>query len=66
MTCMGRALALCLQRACGCVRTHASGLQEPHIELMQNMSPKVDAATMGPASYPPHPDNEWWVVTHRR
>ncbi len=33
--------------------------QEPFIELMQNSSPKVDAATLAPATYPEHPDNEW-------
>ena len=34
-------------------------LQEPFIELMQNSSPKVDAATLAPATYPENPDNEW-------
>ncbi|KAF5839822.1 UDP-glucose pyrophosphorylase [Dunaliella salina] len=38
---------------------HSDLLQEPYIELMQNMSPKVDANTLGPASYPENPDNEW-------
>uniref|UniRef100_A0A7S3QLM4 UTP--glucose-1-phosphate uridylyltransferase n=1 Tax=Dunaliella tertiolecta TaxID=3047 RepID=A0A7S3QLM4_DUNTE len=38
---------------------HGDLLQEPYIELMQNMSPKVDANTLGPASYPENPDNEW-------
>jgi UTP--glucose-1-phosphate uridylyltransferase len=33
--------------------------QEPHIELMQNMSPKVDAATLAPAAYPQDTDLEW-------
>mmetsp|Transcript_14726 Transcript_14726/g.36716 ORF Transcript_14726/g.36716 Transcript_14726/m.36716 type:complete len:475 (-) Transcript_14726:257-1681(-) len=43
---------------------HADLLQEPHIELLQNMSPKVDAATMGPASCPAHPDLEWCPPGH--
>lgn len=34
-------------------------VQEPHIELMQNMSPKVDAATFAPAAYPDDRDMEW-------
>jgi UDP-N-acetylglucosamine pyrophosphorylase len=34
-------------------------LSEPFIELMQNMSPKVDVSTMEPASYEPSPDMEW-------
>ncbi|KAJ9510362.1 hypothetical protein QJQ45_015823 [Haematococcus lacustris] len=38
--------------------------QEAHIELMQNKSPKVDAASLGPASYPSHPDNEWCPPGH--
>jgi UDP-N-acetylglucosamine pyrophosphorylase len=28
------------------------------------MSPKVDASSLGPASYPPHPDNEWCPPGH--
>lgn len=38
---------------------HPELLGEPYIELMQNSSPKVDVATLLPASYPEHPDNEW-------
>ena len=26
---------------------------------MQNSSPKVDVATLAPATYPENPDNEW-------
>lgn len=39
-------------------------LQEPHIELMQNMSPKVDAATLAPAAYPQDPEMEWCPPGH--
>lgn len=47
-------------------KSHSDLLAEPHIELMQNMSPKVDAATLLPASYPAQPDLEWWVCgVHR-
>jgi UTP--glucose-1-phosphate uridylyltransferase/phosphoglucomutase len=34
-------------------------LDEPDVELMQNMSCKVDAATMKPAEYPENPEMEW-------
>lgn len=53
------------RRRCRCVLNpshHAPLSQEPLIELMQNMSPKVDAATNKPASYPEQPDVEWWVA----
>ncbi|KAL6753565.1 UDP-glucose pyrophosphorylase [Haematococcus lacustris] len=43
---------------------HPDLLKEAHIELMQNKSPKVDAASLGPASYPSHPDNEWCPPGH--
>ncbi|GIL65766.1 hypothetical protein Vafri_19463 [Volvox africanus] len=43
---------------------HPDLMEEPFIELMQNMSPKVDAATNKPASYPPHPDMEWCPPGH--
>lgn len=45
--------------------SHADLLAEPHIELMQNMSPKVDAATLLPASHLEQPDLEWWVSLMR-
>ncbi|GBF99238.1 UDP-glucose pyrophosphorylase [Raphidocelis subcapitata] len=45
-------------------RGHADLLKEPHIELMQNMSPKVDAATFAPAAYPDDPDMEWCPPGH--
>lgn len=43
---------------------HPDLLQEPYIELMQNSSPKVDAATLLPASYPSSPENEWCPPGH--
>lgn len=39
-------------------------LQEANIELMQNMSPKIDAATLQPATYTPSPDAEWCPPGH--
>jgi len=43
---------------------HPDLLEEPFIELMQNMSPKIDAATMEPATYAEHPDMEWCPPGH--
>jgi UTP--glucose-1-phosphate uridylyltransferase/phosphoglucomutase len=43
---------------------HADLLAEPHIELMQNMSPKVDAATLAPATHAADPDLEWCPPGH--
>lgn len=40
-------------------RTHPDLLQDPEIELVQNSSCKVDAATMKPAEFPPNPSMEW-------
>ncbi len=34
-------------------------LDETDVELMQNMSCKVDAATLKPAQYPTNPELEW-------
>ena len=34
-------------------------LEEPDVELLQNMSCKVDAATLKPAEYPENPEMEW-------
>ena len=34
-------------------------MSEPDVELLQNSSCKVDAATLKPASYPQHPEMEW-------
>jgi hypothetical protein len=33
--------------------------QEPNSELLQNKSPKVDAATLAPAAYAADPHQEW-------
>eukprot|EP00798_Chlamydomonas_sp_ICE-L_P024747 gene24747-10385_t len=38
---------------------HADLLEEPFTELMQNISPKIDAATLLPADHPESPDCEW-------
>ncbi|PNH10583.1 UTP--glucose-1-phosphate uridylyltransferase [Tetrabaena socialis] len=43
---------------------HPELLEEPFIELMQNMSPKVDAASSAPASHPEQPDMEWCPPGH--
>ena len=34
-------------------------LQEANGELLQNKSPKVDAATLAPATYAADPHQEW-------
>jgi hypothetical protein len=38
---------------------HGDLLSEPDVELLQNSSCKVDAATMKPAEYPADPEKEW-------
>lgn len=43
---------------------HGDLLAEPDVELMQNSSCKVDAATMKPASYPKSSDLEWAPPGH--
>jgi UTP--glucose-1-phosphate uridylyltransferase len=43
---------------------HADLLAETHIELLQNKSPKVDKATMQPASWPAAPALEWCPPGH--
>jgi hypothetical protein len=40
-------------------KAHADLISEPDVELVQNKSPKVDAATLEPASYPEDPEQEW-------
>ncbi|KAI8463920.1 MAG: UDP-glucose pyrophosphorylase [Monoraphidium minutum] len=45
-------------------RAHGDLLKEPEIELLQNMSPKVDAATFAPAAYPDDSDMEWCPPGH--
>ncbi len=42
-------------------KAHADLLEEPHIELLQNMSPKVDAATFAPATHAEDAEMEWCV-----
>jgi hypothetical protein len=39
--------------------THPDLVAEEGWELLQNKSPKVDAATLEPASYAGQPDMEW-------
>ena len=41
---------------------HADLMAEKDVELMQNSSCKVDAATLKPATYPQHPEMEWYVL----
>ena len=43
---------------------HADLLAEDDVELVQNKSPKIDAKTLEPATYPPHPEQEWCVAFH--
>ena len=38
---------------------HPDLMAERDVELLQNSSCKVDAATMKPAAYPAHPEMEW-------
>lgn len=45
-------------------QAHPDLLQEPDIELMQNSSCKVDAATLKPAHYPANPSMEWAPPGH--
>lgn len=45
-------------------KAHADLMAEPDVELMQNSSCKVDAATLKPASYPEHPEMEWAPPGH--
>lgn len=40
-------------------KSHAELINEPDVELVQNKSPKVDAATLEPATYPEDPEQEW-------
>jgi hypothetical protein len=40
-------------------------LAEPDVELVQNTSPKLEAASLKPASYPANPDMEWCAVRVR-
>ena len=43
-------------------RAHGELLQERDSELIQNKSPKIDAATLEPASHAANPDQEWCAL----
>lgn len=45
-------------------KSHSDLLAEKDVELMQNMSCKVDAATLKPATYSEQPDMEWCPPGH--
>lgn len=45
-------------------KTHPDLLSETDVELLQNSSCKVDAATMTPATYPANPEMEWAPPGH--
>ncbi len=40
-------------------KAHGDLIGEPDAELVQNKSPKVDAASLEPATYPEDPEQEW-------
>ena len=41
-------------------KSHGELIREEDAELLQNKSPKVDAATMAPISWPKDPSQEWY------
>ncbi|RMZ53938.1 hypothetical protein APUTEX25_004963, partial [Auxenochlorella protothecoides] len=43
---------------------HKDLIEEEDVELLQNASTKVDAATLKPAEYPENPDMEWCPPGH--
>lgn len=43
-------------------KAHKDLIGEEDVELLQNKSPKVDAKTLEPASWPQDPDLEWSVL----
>ena len=43
---------------------HPDLVAESDWELVQNMSPKIDASTMQPVTYPPASDMEWCPPGH--
>lgn len=45
-------------------KAHGDLLAEPYVELLQNKSPKVDAATLAPAVYPADASLEWCPPGH--
>ena len=46
-------------------KKHRKLVEEADSELVQNKSPKIDARTLAPASYPEHPEMEWCGARHR-
>jgi len=44
---------------------HGELLEEEDSELIQNKSPKIDAATLEPASHAANPDQEWCALNPR-
>lgn len=45
-------------------KSHADLINEPDVELVQNKSPKVDAKTLEPATFPEDPEQEWCPPGH--
>ncbi|KAL6783866.1 UGP1 [Auxenochlorella protothecoides x Auxenochlorella symbiontica] len=45
-------------------QAHKDLIEEEDVELLQNASTKVDAATLKPAEYPENPDMEWCPPGH--
>ncbi|EIE22492.1 UDP-glucose pyrophosphorylase [Coccomyxa subellipsoidea C-169] len=45
-------------------KSHADLINEPDVELVQNKSPKVDAKTLKPATFPEDPEQEWCPPGH--
>ena len=43
-------------------KSHGELIREEDAELLQNKSPKVDAATMQPISWPKDPSQEWCAL----
>ncbi len=46
-------------------KKHKKLVEEEDSELVQNKSPKIDAKTLAPASYPEHPEMEWCAACRR-
>ncbi len=47
-------------------KSHGELIREEDAELLQNKSPKVDAATMQPISWPKDPSQEWCALCASR
>ena len=41
-------------------KSHGDLLKERNLELLQNKSPKIDAKSLEPVSFPEDPDLEWY------